>query len=168
MKGELFNDKVIARKDSQIQRLIQRGFGSDKDESIEFTLLEALFLFERGTIEVFSKGKKVERRSIIKASGNEEDFLRRYSVYKDLRERGFVVKTGFKFGSHFRVYERGKFSKEAHSAFLVHVMPEDAVMSFPELSRAVRLTQSVKKRMLFAVVDHEGDITYYQIDRIVP
>ncbi len=28
-------------------------------------------------------------------------------AYRDLRNRGFIVKSGFKFGTHFRVYERG-------------------------------------------------------------
>ena len=168
MKGELTHDKVIIKDEAQAQRLAQRGFGSLKDGVLELSLLEALFLVERGTLEVVSKGKKIIRESIVKRGGDEADFARRYSVYKDLRERGFVVKTGFKFGAHFRVYERGGFGQDGHSAILVHVVPEDTNLSFPELSRAVRLTQSVKKRLLFAVVDHEGDITYFHIERIVP
>ena len=168
MQGELLDDRVLIRDESQAQRLIQKGFGVNREGVLELSLLEALFLFERNSLEAVSKGTKVDRVRLIKASGNEEDFQRRYKVYKDLREKGYVVKTGFKYGAHFRVYERGEFSQEGHSALLVHVVPEDAVMSFPELSRAVRLTQSVKKRMLFAVLDHEGDITYYQVDRVLP
>ncbi|MFQ5800156.1 MAG: tRNA-intron lyase [Candidatus Hydrothermarchaeales archaeon] len=168
MEGEIFEDKVIVKDDPQAMRLVQRGFGKYQDDALELTLLEALFLMERGTLKVLQKGKNAGKDTVIKRSGDEEDFFRRYEVYKDLRQRGYVVKTGFKFGAHFRVYERGEFTQDAHSAFLVHVVPEDAVLSFPELSRAVRLSQSVKKRMIFAVVDHEGDITYYQIERIIP
>jgi tRNA-intron endonuclease len=168
MKGMLIEDRIIIRDEPQAMRLTQKGFGKHKDDTLELSHLEALFLMERGTLSVFQKEKEVDRDMLIKRSGNEEDFLRRYGVYKDLRGRGYVLKTGFKFGAHFRVYERGEFSQEGHSAFLVHVVPEDSTMAFPELSRAVRLSQSVKKRMIFAVVDHEGDITYYQIDRMLP
>ncbi len=104
----------------------------------------------------------------MKKSGNEEDFLRRYNVYRDLRSKGYVVKTGFKFGVHFRVYEKSEFTEDSHSSFLVHAVSEDDTMSFPDLARAVRLTQSVKKKMMFAVVDHEGDVTYYMVDRVIP
>jgi tRNA-intron endonuclease len=168
MKGNLFDDKVWISDEPQVQRLAQRGFGTLKNGGMELSLLESLYLTERGTLSVEEKGEPINRDQIIKRSDKESDFPRRYAVYKDLRERGFVVKTGFKFGVHFRVYERGGFSLGGHSAFLVHVMSEDSQMSFPELSRAVRLTQSVKKNLIFAIVDHEGDITYYQIERIIP
>jgi tRNA-intron endonuclease len=168
MKAVLFEDRVILKDESQISRLIQRGFGSKTEDALELTLLEALFLMERGTLKVIEKGKEVNRDHILKVSGNEVDFLRRYIVYKELRERGYVLKTGFKFGAHFRVYERGEFSIDGHSMFLVHVLPEDAQLNFPDISRAVRLTQSVKKRLIYAVVDHENDITFYKIERINP
>ncbi len=168
MKGELIDDKVVVRAGPAVDRLAQRGFGSRRNGELELALLEALFLMERGTIEVILKGRAVDREKVIKLAGDEGDFTRRYAVYRELRERGFVIKTGFKFGAHFRVYDRGSYTQDGHSSFLVHVVGEDEVMSFPELSRAVRLTQSVKKRLIFSVVDHEGDITYYQIDRIIP
>ncbi len=91
----------------------------------------------------------------------------RYKVFKDLRERGYIAKSGFKFGAHFRVYERGEYSN-AHSVYLVHAVKEGDILSFSELSRAIRLSQSVKKKMIFAAVDDEGDVTYYAIDRITP
>ncbi|MBU4341979.1 MAG: tRNA-intron lyase, partial [Candidatus Altiarchaeota archaeon] len=48
----------------------------------------------------------------------------------------------------------------------VHVIPEEYKCSFPELARAIRLSQNVNKHMIYAIVDGEGDITYYQIDRV--
>ncbi|RLG36170.1 MAG: tRNA-intron lyase, partial [Candidatus Alkanophagales archaeon] len=66
------------------------------------------------------------------------------------RERRLIVKTGFKFGSHFRVYER---MEQPHSKYLVHVVPREHIFVKPELSRAVRLAQSVRKQMVFAYED---------------
>ena len=92
----------------------------------------------------------------------------KYLVYSDLRSRGYVVKTGLKFGAHFRVYERGKTPGEEHSLYLVHAIPEGSKLTPADLARAVRLAHSVRKRMLFAVVDDEGDITYYSLTRERP
>ena len=168
MKAELTDDMLVVKDKKQIQRLHQRGFGTLKEGELGLSPLESLFLIDRGTLNAVIEGNDLGRDELIERFGKEPEFLRRYSVYKDLREKGYVVKSGFKFGAHFRVYERGEFSQDGHSALLVHVVPEDEEFGFAELSRAVRLTQSVKKSLMFAVVDYEGDITYYQVDRITP
>ena len=81
------------------------------------------------------------------------------------RKRGYVVKSGFKFGAHFRVYDRGQVPGKDHSNFLVHGISEGKTFSFPEVSRAVRLAHSVRKRFIYAIVDDDGSLTYYKLLR---
>ena len=76
-----------------------------------------------------------------------------------------MVKTGLKYGAHFRVYERGDRPGSGHSPYLVHAISENSEITPPDLARAVRLAQSVRKKMVYAVVDDEGDITYYSLER---
>jgi len=83
-----------------------------------------------------------------------------------LREKGLILKTGFKFGSHFRVY---KATNQKHSPDLIHVLPEEHVFSMPELARAVRLAHGVKKRMIFSFTEKVGEeihIRYVDIGRM--
>ena len=97
----------------------------------------------------------------------------KYIVYKDLRDRGLLVKTGFKFGCDFRVYQRGVTLKKGpkspgeHTKWVVYTVPEDYTCSFQELSRAVRLAHSIRAKMLWAIVDNESNVTYYTITRSV-
>ena len=98
--------------------------------------------------------------------GVEDNFFAKYSVYRDLRSRGLLVRTGFKFGTDFRVYDRGGTVKSAHSKYLVHVVPEEYTCSFPELARSIRLSKNVNKDMIYGIVDEEGDISYYLVDRV--
>jgi tRNA-intron endonuclease len=58
-----------------------------------------------------------------------------------------LVKTGFKYGAHFRVYD--KTPDADHAKYLVHSVPRDKVMMWPEISRTVRLSGGVKKEILF-------------------
>jgi len=51
---------------------------------------------------------------------------------------------------------------------LVHAVPESARLSSTDMARAVRLAHSVKKSILFAIVDDEGDVTYYSMSRERP
>ncbi len=85
-----------------------------------------------------------------------------YSVYRDLRERGLIVKSGFKYGTHFRVYER---SMEEHSKYLVHVIPPKEEMQ--KLSRAARVAHGVRKNLLLAYVKNKK-ISYFRIAWIKP
>lgn len=162
MKGLLIGDRIVV-KDKKADKLFQRGYGKKINDGLELSLVEGLFLIEKGALEL----ENASFRDIVKKIEKEDEFMIKYRVYKDLRERGYTVKTGLKFGAHFRVYERGKFGKD-HSKFLVHAFSEGEKISFPEIARAVRLAHSVKKIMIFAVVDSEGEITYYKVERILP
>jgi len=93
----------------------------------------------------------------------EENFERRYQVYKDLKERRFSVKTGFKFGSDFRVYDKIRGIEDLpHSKYLVSIMDEIRVPMY-EIAGAVRLAQNVRKKMVFAFKNGEEN-RYLQIE----
>ncbi len=164
MKGYLVEREVIITDERAISQLVQKGYGSRRDGKLHLSLVEALYLMEKGRLSVLSGERTLSSDELL---SGEDDLLLRYAVYRDLRERGYVVKTGFKFGAHFRVYERGAYPKE-HSRYLVHTVREDSDISFTELARAVRLAHGVRKKLLFAVVDDEGDVTYYSVERVTP
>ncbi|MEA3558506.1 MAG: tRNA-intron lyase [Candidatus Thermoplasmatota archaeon] len=73
----------------------------------------------------------------------------KFRTYTDLRSRGYLPRTGFKYGAHFRVYT--KISLEDHSKFLVHCVDRDRTFTWEELSRTMRLSHSVRKRFLFSI-----------------
>ncbi len=163
----VFRDgKVIVNDSKSISALIQKGYGTKDDKILELSLVEGLYLMEKDKVQLEFEGKLINFSEFID-NLIEGEFLQ-YKVYKDLRERGYTVKTGFKFGAHFRIYERGAFSKGEHSIELVHVLNENSSFDMHEVAGAVRLAQSVKKTLILAVVDNEGDITYYRIERITP
>ena len=161
----LDKDRAIVLDEKEASRLWNKGaFGELKDGKLQLSLLEALFLMETGKL----KTDKSYTELFKECSDKYGSFLHILNVYKDLRARGYVVKTGFKFGAHFRLYERGIKPGEGHSDFLVHMIPEEYKFELQDLSRAVRLSHSVKKKIWYAINDSEGDVTYYQIVRVKP
>jgi tRNA-intron endonuclease len=176
-KAELQEDKVIIWDKGEARKIFDKGwFGDIFDDRLELSLIEATFLLERKKIEIKKDRKKVTLKTIYKhAQKKDSRFIIKYTVYKDLRERGLPVRTGFKFGCDFRVYERGvspikKGPKSAreHTKWIVFCVSEDYDCSFQELSRAVRLAHNIRANMLWAVVDNEGDCTYYSVTYISP
>jgi tRNA-intron endonuclease len=165
--GIISGTKVIVG-DSDLRSLLkEKGFGEEAGKRHEVSLIEAVYLVENCKMQV-SDGKKIFDFDDLLKAGNkiEKDFYAKYTVYSDLRERGLLVRTGLKFGADFRVYERGATVKSSHSKFLVYVVPEEYTCSIPDMAGKMRLSQTVNKAMIYAVVDEEGDITYYHIDRI--
>ena len=81
------------------------------DERLQLSLVESAYLLEQGLIEIKdgTTGNIPDLTEFSEtASSIDPDFERKYSTYVDLRSRGFVPKTGFKFGTHFRVYNEVK------------------------------------------------------------
>ena len=84
-------------------------------------------------------------------------FDRRLAVYRALRARQTVPKTGFKFGADFRTYrDVDTVDDLPHSAHLVRVVQPSHRFAPRELSLDVRLAGGVRKELVFAVVDETG------------
>jgi tRNA-intron endonuclease len=88
-------------------------------------------------------------------------FDRRLAVYRALRARRTVPKTGFKFGADFRTYrDVDTVDDLPHSAHLVRVVQPGHRFTPRELSLDVRLAGGVRKELVFAVVDEAGARQY--------
>ncbi len=172
-EAKLLENKIVISKG--FEELEAKSFGKLVEGRLEIAFTEALYLLEKNKIKVKKSNKKITFDGLMEFGLERDKRLHeKYIVYKDLRDRGLVVKTGFKFGCDFRVYKRGIGVKkgpktaEEHTRWIVYTVPEDYTCSFAELSRAVRLAHSIRARMLWAVVDNEGDVTYYEVLRMKP
>jgi tRNA-intron endonuclease len=166
----LLEDRVVLWDAEASSRLHQHGFyGKPVGERLQLSLVESAYLLEKGLIQLNDRsGDSLCLESLlVRARQIESDFDLKFSVYKDLRDKKLVVKTGFKFGTHFRVYKQVEGTRKApHSEYLVHTIPDDHIFLPPVLSRAVRLAHSVRKQMVFAYPDVE--VRYLEIRRLKP
>ena len=136
-------------------------FGKPMDEGhLQLSLVESSYLLNCEILEIETRnGEKLDFKDFSRlASSIESDFITKYKVYEKLRNNGLVPKTGFKFGTHFRVYKDiSNISTLPHSDYLVHAIEHDHVFSLQQLSRAVRLANSVRKEMIYAVANSRVD-----------
>ena len=172
--AELLVSKIVIEEG--YDELLEKAYGKVAVNNLELSFVEALYLIENDKIVLRKDGKEIGFNKLLtKGLKLDERLHERFIVYEDLRERGLTVKTGFKFGCDFRVYKRGvsgdkKGPKAAgeHTRWIVSVVPEDYTCSFHEMSRAVRLSHSIRARMLWAIVDSENNVTYYEVLRLRP
>jgi tRNA-intron endonuclease len=163
MNSEL-SGNVVVIKDKKGTKLHEKShYGNMSEEGLQISLIEALYLAEKEKINILRNGKKIKLEEMFQII-RKEDLFSKYLVFKDLRNRGYIVKTGFKYGSEFRLYERGKSPGNGHSDYLVKVVSEDHEITVSDFSSYVRVAHGVNKKLLFAVVDEENDITYYDVE----
>jgi len=171
IKAVFSRENVIAEKSNEANELYQKSrFGELVNEKYQYSLMEALYLIEKKRMQVKdSKGKIIKADEFIKKSKViDKNFLIRYSVYKDLRSRGYIVKTALKFGADFRVYDRGIKPGEDHAKWIVYPVHESSQLTWYEFSAKNRVAHSTRKNLLIGIVDDEGDTTYYSISWIRP
>lgn len=157
--------RVVAEENDLSRNLYdQSRFGEIKDRKIQFALVEALFLLEKGKINIKNeKGKELSSDGFTKiATKFEPNFWKRYCVYRDLRTRGYIVKTALKFGADFRVYDRGVKPGEDHAKWIVYPVYETETLTWYDFSAKNRVAHSTRKKLMLAIVDDENDVTFYE------
>jgi tRNA-intron endonuclease, archaea type len=163
MDSELSGNLVIAKDEKGTKLHHKSHYGKLTEEGLQLSLIEALFLMEKEKITVTKNGAKLSLNNMLEMV-QKEGLFTKYIVFKDLRNRGYIIKTGFKYGSEFRLYERGKSPGDGHSDYLVKVASEEDQIPLSNLSSYVRVAHGVNKYLLLAVVDSENDITYYNVE----
>ena len=156
---------VVVVDTEAVGELRRRGYGRPSEEGLLLDPWEALYLVEKGRIEVLDSDEELKLTF--------QDLLKRlealdkrtwamYLIYRDLRERGYVVRGGFGPGLTFRLYARGEFGKKP-ARYIVYGILEGVPVQINGLEEALKMAQSYKKELILAVIDRRGEVVYYSV-----
>jgi tRNA-intron endonuclease len=135
----------------------QSGYGRvEKNGNVRFSGVEALYLLARGKISIEGSGFD----AFLSICSENPEFLRNYIVYRDIRERGYVITAG---PQDYRVFPRGQRPGHGQSRYLVRVFSERGIVDFPALLREAETAANMRKQFVLAVADDEHELTYYEI-----
>ncbi len=157
------NCKVI---DNNLKsRLISKGYGLKKEKYLEIDLFESYYLFEKEKINIIFKEKEITLETFRKYCQEKiKNFKDKYLVYKDFKEKGYIVKDGAIFGFDFRIYE-GKSKTHEHTKYVVDVKRTHKD-EMNKVIKSERLANSVKTKYIIAIIDMEDKITKIKLERI--
>jgi tRNA-intron endonuclease len=167
--GWVSEDRVIVFDEAAAERLGKGlAYGSRIGRRLELSLLEAAYLSKTGQLRLRDTRThravpldRFERR----ARRLDARFDDRLVTYAKLREMKLVVKTGFKYGAHFRAYPRSP--DTVHARYLVQAVRDSLVAPWPEIAGAVRVAQGVRKELILAGVQGES-VRFLSLERIRP
>src|SRR3989338_2817501 len=167
IRADFASDKVLTEISNETRELYdQSRYGSMLDNGkVQLSMIEALYLMEKGKIDIYkTKNKKFTQEEFSrKVRRQEPNFWAKFCVFKDIRNRGYIIKTALKFGADFRVYDRGVKPGEDHARWVVYPVSEGNTLTWHEFAAKNRVAHSTKKRLLIGVVDEEGDVSYWEV-----
>lgn len=167
VKAVFREGKIWLIKGDDANTLLEKGYGEKQDGDIHLPPFEALYLLTEGWLTVRANDEEDElsfQELLTRCHGADKTVWARYLVYRDLRQRGYVVKPGFGLGIDFRVYDRGTFGKEA-AKFIIYGVFEGEPVPIQELVNAVNTAQNLKKEIVLGVIERRGEIVYYSLSQ---
>lgn len=139
----------------------------DISQPIELSIIEALYLVELGILEVFKDNKKLSFNELLgmarKLIPNIEDL---YRIYKELRNSGFIVRSALKYGSDFALYRQRPGLE--HAPYLVKVLNYDEKIDPGDLIGWGRISHSVRKNLVLAIMYPGGSRKYIMLKWLRP
>ncbi len=166
VEGDLVKDHtLISVKDMQ-QALELKGYGEVTQKKFFLKPFESLYLLFTDKLKL-KKGKKtIDFASLMKICKKyDKNILTKFLIYRDLRNKGYIVKDGFGFGSDFRVYERGHFGEKG-AKYLIFGMNEGTQEKIIHLQKKIEQITQMGKEPTIAVIERRGEVIYYKISRI--
>lgn len=174
MRAELIDGRIVVWNTADAQKLFESGYygkpiGIPKpkpgeiDAPLILDLFEALYLQESSTIAVYNEDGRVSSDSLLDSCRSSHvGFDKKYTVYKDFRDKGYIVTTGIKFGCDFAVYKRGPGID--HAPYLVQVYSKTDKITATGTVLAGRLATTVRKQFILAMPDKRRGVLLVALD----
>ncbi|MDX1595353.1 MAG: tRNA-intron lyase [Nitrosopumilaceae archaeon] len=166
VEGSLISDQTKISNEEMIQELKLKGFGEQEKNGYFLKSFESLYLLYTDRLVLKKTKKKITFNEMMDvAQKNDPEILTKFLIYRDLRNRGYVVKDGFGFGSDFRVYERGHFGEKG-AKFLIFGLNEGHTEKMGNLQKTVEQITQMGKEPVVAVIERRGEVIYYKINKM--
>jgi len=162
---EFINGSLLGLDDPSRELHRSSAYGEKRAKGVvQFSPYEALFLVEKERMIVQQKDKSLDSQDLLKKFARQnKDFLVNYTIYADLRSKGYTVKTALKFGGDFRVYDKGIKPGEDHAKWVVYPTKESKSFRWNEFTAKNRVAHSTRKNLLLGVVDDDLAVSYFEI-----
>jgi tRNA-intron endonuclease len=142
------------------------GIAKPKEEFTQPLVLDAvegLYLLYKKKVTVKDiQGKNITYTDLLDRLSREiEGFEAKYGVYRELRERGYIVTPGIKYGCDFAVYEHGPGLD--HAPYVMQIHGPEEPLDAAEIVKSGRLAATVRKSFIKAV-EIEGEIRFLEFN----
>ncbi|MBT3328880.1 MAG: tRNA-intron lyase [Nitrosopumilus sp.] len=174
MKSELIENRIIVWDIENSRKLFSQGYygkplGIPKpkieeiDAPLILDLIEGLYLLENKKITITKFKQKITIEQLKEICKKEvHEFDKKYTVYKNFRDKGYIINPGIKFGCDFAVYEKGPGID--HAPFLIQVYNRSESITSTGIVLAGRLATTVRKQFILAIPKGKDKVDFLALD----
>lgn len=168
LRGQIRGVDVLIEGNLAITLYNKGYYGNPSKEGVNLNGFEALHLFELGRISIELNQRVMSINDIVEYfSKREPDFMTRYFVYKDLRNRGYVINIGLGSSYFFRLYNRSEKPKDGGAQYYVRPLVEGGSINTEELEALIALAYKSRKELILGMVDANGDVSYLKSSELM-
>ena len=160
LEAYLSKGEVFLREPGKLMDLREKAFGTLTGEKISLNPYETFYLVEKKRIKVLDEKTKQTRslqQLVTKLSVGKPAIWTKYLVYRDLRDRGYLVREG-EAGYDFESFGKGAMRR------LVSIVFEGGESTLEKLARLSAKANKDGKDLFLAVIDRRTDIVYYTLN----
>ena len=160
LEAKLSKGRVVLPESEKIADLRDKAFGTLTEGRITLNPYETFYLVEKKRVRVVDEktGKaKTLHELVTRMSVGKPAIWTKYLVYRDLRDRGYLVREG-ESDYDFETFGKGAMRR------LVAIVFEGGESTLERLARLSAKANNDSKDLVLAVIDRRTDIVYYTLN----
>ena len=176
IEGIIEQDKVLVNSSEGIEEFYNNSYignlkeSNDSNQVLILDPMEVLLLCERRRILLWEDNDKSKTQYgfeelLTYFSQFDNELWQKYTIYMDLRRRGYVVRSGYGEGIEFLVFKRGADFNEEAAKFLIYPVFEGNPIELRDLDKISRVALSSRKDLIVATVDRLSRPIYYSVKK---
>ncbi|MFX0029553.1 MAG: tRNA-intron lyase [Candidatus Hermodarchaeota archaeon] len=176
LEGLIKLDKVIVTDKRGLEEFYNNSYigtierNSKNQDILVLDAVEVLLLIERHRILVWEENDRSKQLYDFEGlltyfTKFDNRLWHKYTIYMDLRKRGYTVRMGYGDGIEFRVYKRGADFEKDSAQFLIFPVFEGDPIELRDLDKISRVALSSRKDLIVATVDRLSKPIYYTVKK---
>jgi tRNA-intron endonuclease, archaea type len=160
VEAYLSKGRVYLPDPDKLMDLREKAFGTLTENKVTLNPYEAFYLVEKNRVKVLDeKTKKPQNLEALvsKLSTGHPTIWTKYLVYRDLRDRGYLVRVE-EGGYDFETFGKGATRR------LVTIVFEGGESTLDKLAKLSSRANANGKDLVLAVIDRRTDIVYYTLN----
>ncbi len=160
LEAYLSKGVVFLRDPGKLMDLREKAFGTLTGDRVVLNPYETFYLVEKKRVNVLDeKTRKMKslQELVTRLSVGKPAIWTKYLVYRDLRDRGYLVREG-EDGYDFESFGKGAMRR------LVSIVYEGGESTLEKLARLSAKANKDGKDLVLAVIDRRTDIVYYTLN----
>lgn len=142
--------------------LPEHGYGFREAGGVLLPDVTALHLMRRGLLKVSADGREVGFEEVLgRGLSSDPAFFLKYLVFRDMRTRGRVIRAPIGDMEYLWFYEK----PSRPSSHIVALYSRNQSIPLAALDELLGAGSCYKKNVYLALVDEEGEVSYYEIKR---